>query len=145
MRERGGVAGFLVKWLVVPAALVAVGYFFIGPNVGRNLVGTGTSEEKPPRATTTPVEPFRPTPEETSSAKPREPEVTITARPVEGERRTRTRRTSNEEDRPRRTRPRPAPEAQPESDPASAGGIEEAPPESDPASADGTVPPPTGG
>src|SRR3954465_4174706 len=44
--------GLVAKWLVVPAALAAVGYFIVGPHIGPSIVPKGTTPTAPPVTST---------------------------------------------------------------------------------------------
>ncbi len=47
--------GQIIKWVLIPLAIAAVGYFFIGPSIGKgifdrlpkNILGPSTETEKP--------------------------------------------------------------------------------------------------
>jgi hypothetical protein len=75
--RRGSIASFLIKWLVIPVGLAAIGFFVVGPRLGR------TNEAPPPPQ---PVQ-AEPAPDpDSGQANPKfkgEPEVEVSSRPVE--------------------------------------------------------------
>ncbi|HRK21174.1 MAG TPA: hypothetical protein PLX06_05170 [Fimbriimonadaceae bacterium] len=87
-KRAGAVAKFLIKWLVIPVGLAAVGFFVVGPRIGK-------PEDTPTKSSTPP-----PTiQDEGGRSEPRvgEPEVEVTARPagrVRSSRRSSSRRSS---------------------------------------------------
>lgn len=73
-KRSGSVAKFLIKWLVIPVGLAAIGFFVVGPQIGQNE----TKSDMAPGANTGAPPP------ETDGGRNRisEPEVEVTARPA---------------------------------------------------------------
>lgn len=70
-KQGGAIARFLIKWLVIPVGLAAVGFFFVGPRLGA-----------PSRPSPDPAPTQEDAKESTSSKFKGQPEVEISARPV---------------------------------------------------------------
>jgi hypothetical protein len=79
---------FLVKWLVIPVGLAALGFFVIGPLLGRQAA--------PPPSVKAPAEPI--TEEPAANKVTGNPDVEVSARPA-------TRRRSSRSSNRRRTEP----------------------------------------
>lgn len=151
MKVLGKVGLILLVWIVIPTAFGLVGYYYVGPNVGKdgwlgNLAKSiaSTAEKASPAkapaptaATTTATEPQAepvPAPEGArSSSKFEEPDVEVTV--TKANPRKSRRATSDEEPVRKKKTPKasPAPEKPPRE------------PEGDPASEAPTKRPPTGG
>lgn len=88
--KRGGIGVFLVKWVVIPVGLAALGFFVIGPRIGAKIDPPKTVEitQQPEDPATTPAKRFN-----------GEPKIEIEAQPISRRReRTRTRPSSSTEE-----------------------------------------------
>ncbi len=109
--QSGAIARFLVKWLVIPVGLAAIGFFLIGPRIAAK----GRAEAKLSTANSSPSGEPSEAPKITG-----DPEVKISSTPV-NRRRAPRRRTPRNED----SAPKPARE---EREPADPPSPDEAPP-----------------
>ncbi|MBX7135624.1 MAG: hypothetical protein K1X67_23400 [Fimbriimonadaceae bacterium] len=138
MKVLAKVGLILLVWIIIPSALGFAGYYFVGPNLGKNGWFGNVAQKIAPAAAkaaadnkTPESKPVEPQVDEPSSSKFAEPEVEVTV--SKGE----TRRSRDEEPvRPRKRKPKkveaPAP-------------VEDTPSNVDPASDAPTKPPSTGG
>ena len=125
MKVLAKVGLILLVWVIIPSALGFAGYYFVGPNLGKNgWFGNVAQKIAPPAKVVTETKPDETKAtevevDEPSTSKFTEPEVEVTV--SKGE----TRRSSRDEEpvRPRKRKPKPAapkPEEPPSStDPAS--------------------------
>lgn len=109
-KQSGSVAKFLLKWLVIPVGLAAIGFFVIGPRLGeQGLKSAPTPESQSAPAPTDEPATNRP-------SKLGEPEVEVTARPIS--RRRTPRRSTRRPTPPPEEAPTPgAPDESPSRDP----------------------------
>lgn len=82
---RGAVGKYLLKWLIVPLVLAAIGFYFVGPRLG--------APADPPKIDTDPNKGLPPA-ENTESSKYKEPDVEVSSRPAGRRTRRGTRRSS---------------------------------------------------
>ncbi len=97
------VGWFIVKWLIIPAALAAVGYYVVGPRIGNIKPSPPSEQQTPPPPQNAPVHESTTASNQTSYPSP---DVTVTR----GNANSVTPSTSHRRHR-RRTSERPKPEA----------------------------------
>jgi hypothetical protein len=128
---------FLVKWIVVPVALGALGFFVIGPRIGQTGLDASSSGSSPAQESRFAEEVAVAAREQDSAPRPEfpAPDVSVTSRPVDRATR-REREPSGQSMRSERERPAVNKRANPErpsepqgeavpsiDDPASSGGM----------------------
>ena len=72
--SRGAIGKYLLKWLVIPVVLAAIGFFFVGPRLG--------APGETPKIDTDPSKGLPPADDTGEASKFKEPDVEVSARPA---------------------------------------------------------------